>query len=167
MSSSINYIFLKTSRQICRDHCQQFDFFQVVCWNSGWEIPSLPLDDLCYRRPLDCLPFNTKLVRVLCYTLRSLLTSLCYVLPCSITIFDVKNVVSITPPLKNSWYSDTSHHHHSFLVPVLFLNKIPTNGLWCVNSKLLATLLLWSYWSVVSFYVYGLLNHHSNIDRAT
>ena len=56
MSSSINYIFLKTSRQICRDHCQQFDFFQVVCRNSGWEIPSLPLDELCYHRQHSCLP---------------------------------------------------------------------------------------------------------------
>ena len=56
MSSSINYIFLKTSRQTCRDHCQQFDFFQVVCRNSGWEIPSLPLDELCYHRQHSCLP---------------------------------------------------------------------------------------------------------------
>ena len=70
-----------------------------------------------------------KLVHIVCCILISLLSNLCYVLPWSITIFDVKNVVSITPPLKNSWYSDTSHHHHSFLVPVLFLNEIPTNGL--------------------------------------
>ena len=156
MSSSINYIFLKTSRQICRDHCQQFDFFQVVCWNSGWEIPSLPLDELCYHRQHSCLPQH-KLVHILCCILISLLSNLCYVLPWSITIFDVKNVVSITPPLKNSWYSDTSHHHHSFLVPVLFLNEIPTNG----------PRVVWSYWSIVSFYVYGLMNHHSNIDCAT
>ena len=46
--------------------------------------------------------------------------------------------------LRNSWYSDTSHHHHSFLVLVLFLTGKPTNGLWGVNSKLLATLLLQS-----------------------
>ena len=166
MSSSINYIFLKTSRQICRDHCQQFDFFQVVCRNSGWEIPSLPLDELCYHRQHSCLP-PTQTCSYFVLYLDFPAIQLMYVLPWSITIFDVKNVVSITPPLKNSWYSDTSHHHHSFLVPVLFLNEIPTNGLWCVNSKLLATLLLWSYWSIVSFYVYGLMNHHSNIDRAT
>ena len=56
MSSSINYIFLKTSRQICRDHCQQFDFFQDIYRNSGWEISSLPLDELCYHRQHSCLP---------------------------------------------------------------------------------------------------------------
>ena len=167
MSSSINYIFLKTSRQICRDHCQQFDFFQVMCRNSGWEIPSLPLDEIVLSSTIFLPPPNTNLFIFCDVSWFPLLSNLCYVLPWSITIFDVKNVVSITPPLKNSWYSDTSHHHHSFLVPVLFLNEIPTNGLWCVNSKLLATLLLWSYWSIVSFYVYGLMNHHSNIDCAT
>ena len=45
-----------------------------------------------------------KLVHILCCILISLLSNLCYVLPWSITIFDVKNVVSITQPLKNSWY---------------------------------------------------------------
>ena len=108
-----------------------------------------------------------KLVRVWCYTLSSLLSSNCSSLPWSITIFYVKYVVRISPPRMKSWYSDTSPHHHSFLVPVLFLKRIPTNGLWCVNAKLLATLLLWSHWSIVSFYVYGLMNHHSNIDCAT
>ena len=134
--------------------------------DSWWEIPSLPRWFVLSSTTL--LPsLQHKLVRVLCYTWRSVLSSNYSSLPWSITIFDVKNVVSITPPLKNSWYSDTSHHHHSFLVLVLFLNEIPTNGLWCVNSKLLATLLLWSYWSIVSFYVYGLMNHHSDIDCAT
>ena len=166
MSSSINYIFLKTSRQICRDHCQQFDFFQVVCRNSGWEIPSLPLDELCYHRQHSCLPpTQTCSYFVLYLDFPAIQLMLCstmeyYHLWC-------QECREHTPPLKNSWYNDTSHHHHSFLVPVLFLNEIPTNGLWCVNSKLLATLLLWSYWSIVSFYVYGLMNHHSNIDRAT
>ena len=31
----------------------------------------------------------------------------------------VKDVARIAPPLNNSWYSDTSHKHHYFLVPVL------------------------------------------------
>ena len=117
--------------------------------NSWWEISSLPLDDLCYHRQHYCIPSNTKIVFILCCTLRSMLSHLCYVLRWSITIFDVKNVVRIAPPLKNSWYSDTTHHHRSFLVPVLFLTGIPTIELWCVNSKLLATLLLWSEWSIV------------------
>ena len=83
-----------------------------------------------------------KLVHILCCILISLLSNLCYVLPWSITIFDVKNVVSITPPLKNSWYSDTSHHHHSFLVLVLIPTGVPTSERCCLDSALLATLLL-------------------------
>ena len=119
--------------------------------NSWWEIASFALDGLGYHPQHYCIPSNTKLVPVLCCTLSSLLSNLCYILPRSITIFDVKNVVRITPPLKNSCYNDTSHHHHSFLVLVLIPTGVPTSGLWCVNSKLLATLLLWSYWSTVPF----------------
>ena len=62
--------------------------------------------------------------------------------------------------------SDTYHHHHSFSVPVLILTRIPTFELWCVNSKLLATLLLWSN-GRVSFKFFCSSNHHSNIGRAT
>ena len=143
MSSSINYIFLKTSRQICRVHCQQFDFFQVVCRNAGWEIPSSPLDELCYHRQHSCLPQH-KLVHILCCILISLLSNLCYVLTWSITIFDVKNVVRIAPPLKNSCYSVTSHNHHSFLVLALIPTGVPTSERCCLDSAYLATLLLWS-----------------------
>ena len=151
---------------MCREYHQHSELFQEIYWNHDEKYHPCPRWFVLSSTIL--LPsIQHKLVRVLCCTLISLLSSLSYVLPWSITIFYVKNVVRITPPLKNSWYSDTSHHHHSFLVPVLFLNEIPTNGLWCVNSKLLATLLLWSYWSIASFYVYGLMNHHSNIDCAT
>ena len=68
--------------------------------NSWWVIPSLPLDDSCSHRPLYCIPSNTKLLLVLCCTLSFMLSNLCYDLPRSITIFDVKNVVRIAPPLK-------------------------------------------------------------------
>jgi hypothetical protein len=44
----------------------------------------------------------------------------------------------------NSWHSDTSHHHCSFLVPVLILTGIPICKRCCLDSVLLATLLLWS-----------------------
>ena len=86
-----------------------------------------------------------QLVCVLCYTSSSLLPSICSPLPWSITIVYVKNVVRVAPPLKNSWYSDTSHHHHSFLVPVLLLTGIPINELCREALVSLATLLLWSY----------------------
>ena len=80
-----------------------------------------------------------KLVHVLCYTLRSLLSSICSSLPWSITILYVKNVLRIAPPLKNSWYSDTSHHHHSFLV--LMLIRSVLFGL-CTSSNPIALKLM-------------------------
>ena len=46
--------------------------------------------------------------------------------------------------LRNSWYWDASHHHHSFLVPVLLPTGVPTSERCCLNSALLASLLLWS-----------------------
>ena len=151
---------------MCPEHHQTYELFQDINrihdekyhpWPRWFVLSSTTL----------LPPLQHELVRVLCYTLSSLLSSICSPLPWSITIFYVKNVVRISPPRMTSWYSDPSPHHHSFLVPVLFLKGIPTNGLWRVNSKLLATLLLWSYWSIVSFYVYGLMNHNSNIDCAT
>ena len=151
---------------MCREHHQHSELFQDIYRILDEKYHPCPRWFVLSSTIL--LPsIQHKLARVLCCTLISLLSSLWYVLPWSITIFYVKYVVRISPPRMTSWYSDTSPHHHSFLVPVLFLKGIPTNGLWCVNSKLLATLLLWSYWSIVSFYVYGLMNHHSNIDRAT
>ena len=83
-----------------------------------------------------------KIVHILCCILISLLSNLCKVLPWSITIFDVKNVMRITPPLKNSWYSDTSHHHHSFLVLALIPTGVPTSERCYLDSAFLATLLL-------------------------
>ena len=53
--------------------------------------------------PTTLLPsVQHKLIRVLCYTLRSLLSSICSSLPWNITTFYVKNVVVILPPLENS-----------------------------------------------------------------
>ena len=117
MSSSINYIFLKTSRQFVVIIVKQFEFFQDI-----YQI----LDEKYHPCPRWFVLSSTillpsiqhKLVRVLCCTLISLLSSLWYVLPWSITIFYVRNVVRISPPRMTSWYSDTSPHHHSFLVPM-------------------------------------------------
>jgi hypothetical protein len=55
----------------------------------------------------------------------------------------------------NSWHSDTSHRHHSFLVPVWILTGIPSNKRYCLDSILLATLLLWSQRSTVRPYAVG------------
>ena len=101
----------------------------------------LALDDLRYHRPL--LPSHQhKLVRVWCYTLSSLLSSNCSSLPWNINISYILNVVRISPPLKNSWYGDTSHHHHSSWVLVLIPTRVPTSERCCLDSALLATILL-------------------------
>ena len=71
--------------------------------NSWWVIPSLPLDDSCSHRPLYCIPSNTKLVPVLCYTLSSLLSNICSSLPWSITIFYIQDVVLSTPGRRPYW----------------------------------------------------------------
>ena len=125
------------------DHHQPSDLFQDINWIHDekyhpcprWFVLSL----------ITLLPsLEHKLVRVLCYTLSSLLSSIWSSLPWSITIFYVRNVVRISSPLKNSWYCDTSHQHHSFLVPMLILTRIPTSAWCCLYSVLLATLLHWS-----------------------
>src|SRR4051812_49398928 len=76
------------------------------------------------------------------YTLSSLLSRNCSPLPWNINISYDINVVRISPSLKNSWYGDTSHHHHSFLVLVLIPTWVPTSERCCLDSALLATLLL-------------------------
>ena len=99
--------------------------------------------------------------------LEFLATQHCSSLPWNITTFYVKNVVGISPPLKNSWYGDTSHHHHSFLGPRVDSNQ-GTNK-WAVlfgfrpSSNHIALKLMVDR----SFLDYWLLNHHSNVGRAT
>ena len=70
--------------------------------------------------------------------------SFCSVLPWSITIFYIGIIIGIAHHPMNSWYSDTSCHHCSFVGPRVDATGIPTNELWCVKSILLATLLLGS-----------------------
>ena len=136
----IDYFFHETSRQNVSWSSSKFWLLPIGRLNSWCEIPSLSLDDLWYHGQHYCLPSNTNLIMLW----SSLPSSLCYVLPWSITIFYVKDIVRIAPPLKNSWYGNTSRHLHHFLVPVVFLTIIPTSERCCLDSFLLATLLLWS-----------------------
>ena len=133
---------------MCRDHHQHSEFFQDINWIHDEKYhPCLRWFVLSSTTLLPSL--EHKLVCVLCYTLRSLLFSICSSLPWSITIYYVKKVMRITPPLKNSWYGDTSHPHHSFLVLVFIPAGVLTSEWCCLNSALLATLLLWSEWAIV------------------
>ena len=126
---------------MCRDQHQHFELFQDI--NRNHDAKYHPFPRWFVLSSTTLLPsVQYKLVRVSCYTLRSMLSSNCPSLPWSINICYVKNVVRISPPLENSWYIITSRHLRSFLGPsLLFLTGILTTGLWCVNSKLLATLL--------------------------
>ena len=108
--------------------------------NSWWVIPSLPLDELYYHRPLYCLPTNTSLFMfgvipwVPCYpaivllylgVLPSFMSRMFWDLFHLLRILDIEILLTIT---------------NSFLVPML----IPTSELCCLDSFLLATLSLWS-----------------------
>ena len=162
MSSPIYYIFLEPLDKIWRDHHQHFDSFQDIDWIH---------DDKYHPRPLVIWVTIDNIFTFLssqtcsCYGC-NLLSSSYYVLPWSIIVLYDKDVARFSTSSKFLIQVILINITILFLVPVLFLTEIPINGLWCVNSNLLATLLLWSYWSIVSFYVYGLLNYHSNIDCA-
>ena len=134
--------------------------------NSWWEIPSLPsMSGVIIGHFIAFPPTQTCSCFVL--YLEFLATQHCSSLPCNITTFYVKNVVGISPPLENSWYGDTSHHHHSFLGPRVDSNR-GTNK-WavlfgsCPSSNPIALKLMVGR----SFLDYWLLNHHSDVGRAT
>ena len=143
MSSPIDYIFMNSRDKgvvIINILSSSSISIEFVMRNT-----ILALDELYYHRPLYCLPFNTNL-SVFCV----ILWVPCY--PAIVLLY-----LGVLPPfltrcrgkfhhlLRTLNTSDTFHHHHSFLVPVLFITGMPKNELWFVNSKLLATLLLVSY----------------------
>ena len=113
--------------------------------NGWWQVTILVPRWFVLSPTTLLLSLQHKLVRVWCYTWRPVLSSNYSSIPWSITIFYVKNVVKISPPLKNSWYGNTSRHLRSFLSPsLLFLTGIPASEPWRVKSILLATMLLGS-----------------------
>jgi hypothetical protein len=116
--------FLENSRQMCHDHLQHFDFFRDVnCVHDEKYLSCPRWNFVIIDNPFDFISSRA----CPCYGC-NLLSSLKYVLPCSITVFYVKNVVRIVPPLSNSWYSGTSRHHRSFFVPVLILTGVPATS---------------------------------------
>ena len=144
MWSRIDYIFVESLDKCVMITIYILMLFQDIKWINDETYHPCPRWIVLSSTTL--LPSHQhKLVHVWCYTLSSLLSSNCSSLPWSITILYVKNVLRIVPPLENSWHRNTSHHHHSFLVPVL----IPTSERCCLDSFLLATLFLWSEWAIV------------------
>ena len=61
MSSPTDYIFMKPLDKNFSWSSSTFWVLPGYQLNSWWEIPSLPLDELCYHRQLYCLPSNTNL----------------------------------------------------------------------------------------------------------
>ena len=144
---------------MCRAHHQHSELFQDI--NGIHDEKDHPCPRWLVLSSTTLLPFlQHKLVLVLCYTLSSLLSSNCSSLHWSITIFYVKNVVRVSPPLKNSWYSDASHHHNSSLGP-----RVEWTMLWEFNisSNLATSELVDNNSNVVCW----LLNFHSDVGRAT
>ena len=143
MSSPIGYIFLKPL-----DKCVVIIINILTPSKISIEFMMrktiLSLDDLCYHRPLYCLPSNTNLFVVCvipwvpCYpafvllylgVLPSFMSRMSWEFHHLLRILDIVILLVISVLI---------------LVPVLFLTGISTIELWCRNSKLLATLLLWS-----------------------
>ena len=89
----------ETSRQMCRDHHEHSELFQDINWIHDEKYHPCPRWFVLSSTTL--LPsLQPKLVHVLGYTLTSLLSNICPSLAWSVTIFYLKNVVRISPPLK-------------------------------------------------------------------
>ena len=73
--------------------------------------------------------------------------------------------MGIAPPLRNSRYDDTSHHHHSSLGPRVVFNRDTDISMLfelCTSSNPIALKLMIDN----SFLGRWLLNRHSGIDLA-
>ena len=149
MSSLIDYFFLKSLDTCAVIIIDLYELFQDI--NRIHDEKYHPCPRWFVLSSATLLPYlQHKHDRVLYYTLSSLLPSIWSSLP--------RKYYHLF--LSRMWWE---FHHlliildiiillaifvHS-LVPVLFSTRIPTMELWRVNSKLLATLLLWSEWAIV------------------
>ena len=151
---------------MCRDHHQPYELFQDINWVHDEKYHPCPRWSVL-SSTTSMPSFQTQTWSCFEWTLSSLLSSNCSSLPWNINISFVLNVVRISPPLKKSWYGDTSHHHHSFLDPRVDSNR-GTNE-WavlfgsCPSSNPIALKLMVGR----SFLDYWLLNHHSDVGCAT
>ena len=138
---------------MCRDHHEHSELFQDI--NQIHDVKYHPCPRWFVLSSTILLPFvQQKLVRVWCYTLISLLSSLWYVLPWSITICYVKNVVRIPPPLNNSWYKQYFTPSPFFLDPHVDSNR-GTNkwmvllGFYTSSNPISLKLMTVGYWITI------------------
>ena len=87
------------SRQMCHDHHQHSELLEGINWMHVEKYHPFPSMTVLSSTPV-LLSLQHKRVRVLCCPLCSSLYSLCYLLPWSITIWYVKNVVKIARVLR-------------------------------------------------------------------
>ena len=124
----------------CVDHLQHFDLFRDVNCVLDEKYPPCPRWFLLssttpltsFHRELDHIMNTTRSPASVVFCLEVLPSFLLRMLwgwPHLLIILDT---------------SDTSHHHHSFLIPMLILTGAPTSEWCCLDSILLATLLLWN-----------------------
>ena len=149
--------------QICHGHRQHFDSFQDTNQIHDDEYHPRPLVIwVTIDNILAFLPLQT----YSCYGC-NLQSSLSYVLPWSITVSNVEDVVRISPPLKKFLLQRCFSPSPFFLGPRVGSNQ-DTNR-WtvlfgfCPSSNPIALKQMVG----CSFLDYWLLNHHSNIDQAT
>ena len=126
---------------MCRDHHQHPELFQDIYRILDGKYRPCPSMVCVIIGHFIAFP-PTQTCSCFALYLKFLATQHCSSLTWNITTFYVINVMRISPPLKNSWYGETSHHHHSFLVLVLIPTGVPTSERCCLSYGLLATLLL-------------------------
>jgi len=151
---------------VCRDHRQHFNFFRDINWIHAEKFHACPSMICVIIDHIHAFLSNTDLV-LFEWTLSSLLSSNCSSLPWNINISFVLNVVRISPPLKKSWYGDTSHHHHSFLGPRVDSNRGTNEWAVLFGSRPSSNPIALKLMVGRSFLDYWLLNHHSDVGRAT
>ena len=166
MSSPIGYIFLKPL-----DKCVMIIINILKSSRISIEFVMrntiLALNDLFYHWPLYCLPFNTNL-----FLFRDIPWDPCY--PAFVLLY-----LGVLPSFmsKMSWEfhhllrildtGDPSCHIRSFLGPHVVSNQRTDNWTMMCNFKTSSNPIALKSMVGRSFLDYWLLNHHSNIGRAT
>ena len=154
MSSSSNIIWLSLHHHLTWCHHQpitsSWNLSTIVSWssstfwalpeyqlNSWWEIPPLPLYDLCYHRQHYCLPSDTNLIMLW----SSLLSSLFYL---EVLLFLMSRMLQGWLPLLRILVIVMPLAITLLLVPVLLLTGIPISEICHETSVLFLATLLFS-----------------------
>ena len=112
---------------MCRDHHQPYELFQDINWIHDEKYHPCPRWFVLSSTTL--LPSVQHNLFVFCVNLEITATQQLIFLTSEVLPSPfVKGVVRISPPLKNSWYHNTSCHLRSFLGPRIVFNRNTDNG---------------------------------------